>query len=106
MKIKKGDKVKVIAGDDKGTVAEVKAVLPRSNKVIVEGVNIAKKHLKPTTDDGEGGIVNKEMPINASNVMVYDAKSKKASRVGFKDVKGTKTRIAKKSGAEIKGGKK
>ena len=106
MKIKKGDKVKVIAGADKGTIAEVKAVLPKENKVIVEGVKIAKKHLKPNTNDGEGGIVNKEMPIDASNVMVYDSKAKKASRVGFKDVKGTKTRIYKKSGAEIKGGKK
>ena len=106
MKIKKGDKVKVIAGDDKGVVGEVVAVLPKSNRVIVEGVNVNKKHEKPNNANPDGGIVNKEMPINASNVMVYDAKSKKASRVGFKDVKGTKTRIAKKSGAEIKGGKK
>lgn len=106
MKIKKGDKVKVIAGEDKGTIAEVKAVLPKANKVIVEGCNIAKKHMKPNGQDEEGGIIDKEMPIDASNVMIYDAKSKGASRIGFKDVKGTKTRIAKKSGAEIKGGKK
>ncbi|MDO5438487.1 MAG: 50S ribosomal protein L24 [Erysipelotrichaceae bacterium] len=106
MKIKKGDKVKVIAGNDKGTVAEVTAVFPSKNKVIVEGVNIAKKALKPTQENPDGGIVNKEMPIDASNVMVYDSKSKQASRVGFKVEKGNKVRIYKKTGAEIKGGKK
>ncbi len=107
MKIKKGDKVKVIAGADKGTIAEVKATLPKTNKVIVEGVNVAKKHLKPSNANPDGGIVDKEMPIDASNVMVYDAKAKAASKIGFKvDAKGNKTRVYKKSGAEIKGGKK
>lgn len=106
MKIKKGDKVKVIAGQDKGTVAEVVAVLPRSNKVVVEGVNIAKKSQKPSQINPDGGIIEKEMPIDASNVMLYDSKAKKASRVGYTDVKGTKTRIYKKSGAEVKGAKK
>ena len=89
MKIKKGDKVKVIAGDDKGVVGEVVAVLPRSNRVIVEGVNVCKKHSKPTNANPDGGIVNKEMPINASNVKLTDAKkaSKKAAK---KSVKGDK----------------
>ena len=74
MKIKKGDKVKVIAGDDKGVVGEVVAVLPKSNRVIVEGVNVNKKHEKPSNANPDGGIVNKEMPINASNVKLADAK--------------------------------
>ena len=106
MKIKKGDKVQVIAGADKGTVAEVKAVLPKVNKIIVEGVNIAKKHSKPSNDVPDGGIVDKEMPINASNVMLVDAKAKKPSRVGFKVEGGKKTRITKKSGNAVKGDKK
>jgi len=68
MKIKKGDNVKIIAGDDKGTVAEVLAVMPKTNQVIVKGCKIAKKTVKPTEENKEGGFVNKEMPINASNV--------------------------------------
>jgi len=106
MKIKKGDKVTVIAGKDKGVTAEVKAVFPKSNKLVVEGCNIRKKHEKPSNANPDGGIVSREMPINASNVMVYDSKAKKASRVGYKDEKGTKVRVTKKSGAAIKGGKK
>ena len=84
MKIKKGDKVQVIAGHDKGTIGEVVAVLPRSNRVVVEGVNIAKKHEKPTQANPDGGIIDKEMPINASNVMLYDSKSKKGTRKAAK----------------------
>ena len=106
MKIKKGDKVQVIAGADKGTVAEVKAVLPKENKVIVEGVNVAKKHMKPSNANPDGGIVDKEMPIDASNVMVYDAKAKKPSRIGYKVEGNKKTRITKKSGNAVKGDKK
>ena len=87
MKIKKGDKVKVIAGDDKGIVGEVVAVLPKSNRVIVEGVNVKKKHEKPNNANPDGGIVNKEMPINASNVKLTDAKKEKKSK---KSVKGAK----------------
>ena len=86
MKIKKGDKVKVIAGDDKGVVGEVVAALPRSNRVIVEGVNVAKKHSKPSNANPDGGIINKEMPINASNVVLAETKKTKTS----KSVKGAK----------------
>ena len=106
MKIKKGDKVKVIAGDDKGAVAEVIAVFPRVNKIVVEGVNVAKKHEKPSNANPDGGIVSKELPIDASNVMLYDPKAKAVTRVGFKDEKGTKVRVYKKSGTTVKGGKK
>ena len=89
MKIKKGDKVQVIAGDDKGVIGEVVAVLPKSNRVIVEGVNINKKHAKPSNENPDGGIINKQLPINASNVKLEGKKEKKASKAK-KSVKGAK----------------
>lgn len=107
MKIKKGDKVQIITGAYKGTVAEVIKVLPKVNKVVVEGVNVVKKHVKPTQANPDGGIVEKEMPIHISNVMAYDEKAKQASRIGFKyeeDKKGNKTKVRyfKKSGTVLK----
>lgn len=107
MRIKKGDKVQVISGSDKGVVAEVLQVLPKKDKVIVEGVNVVKKHLKPTQANPDGGIIEKEMPIHACKVMLYDEKAKKASRVGYKfetDKKGnqTKVRVLKKTGTVLK----
>lgn len=107
MKIKTGDTVKVISGHYKGTVAEVTAVFPKTNKVVVEGVNVVKKSLKPSQANPEGGIIEKEAPIDASNVMLYDKKAKSASRVGYKvNDKGTKVRVFKKSGNEVKEAKK
>ena len=107
MKIKTGDTVKVISGHYKGTVAEVKAVNPATNQIIVEGVNMIKKSLKPNQQNPDGGIIEREAPINASNVMLYDKKAKQASRVGVKEnSKGEKVRYFKKSGTEIKEGKK
>ncbi|MBR3310775.1 MAG: 50S ribosomal protein L24 [Solobacterium sp.] len=107
MKIKTGDTVKVISGHYKGTVSEVIAVMPKVNKVVVEGVNMVKKSIKPSQVNPEGGIVEKEAPIDASNVMLYDKKAKAASRVGIKlDKNGEKVRYFKKSGEEVKGGKK
>ena len=104
--IKKGDKVKVITGAYKGTIGEVKAVFPKEDRVIVEGVNMVKKHLKPTQANPEGGIVEKEAKIHVSNVMLYDEKAKVASRITTKvevvDGKKVKTRIFKKSGNEVK----
>ena len=76
MKIKKGDKVQVITGQDKGTVGEVKAAFPKTNKIIVEGVNVRKKHQKPNQINPDGGIVDKEMPIDASNVKLDEGKKK------------------------------
>ncbi|MEG0841695.1 MAG: 50S ribosomal protein L24 [Erysipelotrichaceae bacterium] len=102
MKIKKGDKVKVITGAYKGTIAEVKQVFPKADKLIVEGVNIVKKHMKPTQENPDGGIMEKEAPIHVSNVMAYDAKAKEASKIGFKEEKGKKVRVFKKSGAAMK----
>ena len=106
MKIKVGDKVKVITGHYKGTIGEVKAVGHKSEKVIVEGVNIVKKHIKPTQQNPDGGIVEQEAPIHVSNVMIYDSRSKKVARVGYKFEDGKKIRINKRTGKEIKGGKK
>lgn len=70
---KKGDTVEIIAGDDKGTKAEVLAVLPKKNKVIVQGCKVAKKATKPTENNPQGGFVNKEMPIDVSNVRKVEA---------------------------------
>jgi len=70
---KKGDTVEIIAGDDRGTKAKVLSVLPKKNKVIVEGCKIAKKAIKPTEDNTKGGFVNKEMPIDISNVRKVEA---------------------------------
>jgi large subunit ribosomal protein L24 len=106
MKIKTGDTVKVITGHEKGTIAKVLKVMPKDNKVIVEGVNLVKKHLKPSQVNPDGGIISKEMPVHASNVMAYDAKAKKPSRLGVKIEKGKKVRYYKKSGNVIKEGGK
>ena len=106
MKILKGDKVKVITGRYKGTIAEVIQVLPKEDKVVVEGVNMIKKSLKPTQANPDGGIIEKEAPIHVSNVMAYDSKAKKASRIGYTTEKDKKVRVYKKSGATVKGGKK
>lgn len=99
--IKKGDKVVVISGDDKGTQGEVKEVLLDKNRVIIEGVNMVKKHTKPTNDN-PGGIIEMEAPIHASNVMLVDPKSGEATRVGRKVVDGKSVRYSKKSGETIK----
>ena len=107
MKIKTGDTVKVISGHYKGTTGTVKAVSPKTNKVIVEGVNLVKKALKPTQANPDGGIVEQEAGIDASNVMIYDAKAKVAGRVGYYvDKNGNKVRINKKTGKEVKEAKK
>ena len=98
MRIKKGDKVKVITGAYKGTIGEVKAVFPKEDRVIVEGVNMVKKHLKPTQANPDGGIIEKEAKIHVSIVMLYDEKAKVASRITTK-VEVTK---AKKSIANFK----
>lgn len=102
MRIKKGDKVKVITGAYKGTIGEVTKVFPKEDKVIVEGVNMVKKHLRPTQQNPDGGIVEKEAKIHVSNVMLYDEKAKQASRVKYEMEDGKKVRVYKKSGAEVK----
>lgn len=100
-KIKKGDTVVVISGSNKGEKGVVKQVLRAQGRVLVEGVNIALKHSKPTNDN-PGGIIEIESPIHISNVMLFDPKSGKPSRVGIKVDKGVKSRYFKKSGEVIK----
>ena len=110
MKIKTGDTVVVIAGKDSKTVTKkgvesttgkVLKVYPETNKVIVEGVNKVKKHQKPTQQNTTGSIVEKEAPIDASNVMILDPKTKTPTRVGYKMENGKKVRYAKKSGTVL-----
>ncbi|KEK22584.1 MULTISPECIES: 50S ribosomal protein L24 [Bacillales] len=98
MHVKKGDKVQVITGKDKGKQGVILAAFPKESRVIVEGVNIVKKHSKPSQLNPQGGIITKEAPIHVSNVMALDPKTGEPTRVGFKVEDGKKVRIAKKSG--------
>ncbi len=103
IRLQKGDTVVVRAGKYKGKTGKVTAVHPSLNKVTVEGINIVKKHVKPTRQHPQGSIVELTKPIDVSKVGLYDATAKKATRIGFKvDAKGKKARIAKTSGKEIK----
>ncbi|PYI50129.1 50S ribosomal protein L24 [Paenibacillus flagellatus] len=100
--VKKDDTVMVITGKDKGKKGRVIAAYPRENRVLVEGVNMVKKHQKPNQQNPQGGILNQEAPIHVSNVMLIDPKSGQPTRVGYKVLdNGTKVRIAKKSGEAI-----
>lgn len=101
MFVKKNDKVKVIAGKDKGTEGVVEQVIPAANRVVVKGVNIVKKHQKPSNANPNGGIIEVEAPIDASNVMLIDPKDGKPTRVGYKIVDGKKVRVSKKSGETL-----
>ena len=101
LKIKSKDKVIVLAGKDKGKTGEVTAVYPKENRVKVSGVNMVARHTKPSQANPQGGIVRKEAAIHVSNVAHIDPKSKKATRIGFKTVKGEKVRVARRSGEEI-----
>ena len=99
MHVKRGDKVVVIAGKDKGKEGKVVAAMPEVNKVIVEGVAVAKKHQKARMQGQESGIINKEMPIDASNVMRVCPKCGKPARVGVKTFEdGSKAKYCKKCG--------
>ena len=101
MKIKKGDQVIVITGRDKGKTGEVTKAIQKESKVLVSGINLVKRHTKPTQENA-GGIISKEAPIHVSNVALIDPKSGKATRVGIKVEKdGSKVRVAKKSGEVI-----
>jgi len=102
--IKKGDQVVVIAGNDRdrSNPHEVLAVYPLQSRVLVAGVNIVTKHLKPSAKNPQGGIVKEEAPIHISNVQLWDAKSKAPSRIRRERKDGTAIRIFKKSGQELK----
>ena len=101
MKLKAGDTVKVIAGKDLGKESRVARVLPRQNKIVVEGVNTAKKHQKPRGQTMQGGIIDKDMPINASNVMIICPECG-PTRIGARvDADGVKVRVCVKCGGEL-----
>jgi large subunit ribosomal protein L24 len=103
LKIKKGDKVIVTTGKDKGKQGEVIRTIPSENRAVVRGINVAKRHQKQTAAQ-EGGIVSKEMPIHVSNLALRDPKDGKPTRVGYKTLAdGKKVRVAKRSGETIDG---
>ena len=103
-KIKKGDKVFIVSGKDKGKEGEVTKIIKtitKQDKALVQGINLVKRHRKPSQDN-PGGIISEERPIQISNLMIVDPKTKKPTRVGFKfDKKGNKVRFSKKSGEVI-----
>ena len=102
MHVKKEDTVMVISGKDKGKKGRVLAAFPRENRVLVEGVNLVKKHQKPNPKNPQGGIITQEAPIHASNVMLVDPKTGLPTRIGYKVLEnGKKVRVAKRSGATI-----
>ncbi len=102
-KIKKGDRVIVLTGRDKGRQGAVLKVLPKESRVVVEGLNIVHRHTRPTQGDPQGGIKTKEAALHISNVAIVDPKSGGATRVGFRVEDGKKVRFAKKSGEVING---
>lgn len=102
LKIKKGDKVVVLTGKDKGKKGTVLKVLPSEMRVVVEGINVAKKHVKPSQLNPQGGILSKEMPIHYSNLLLVDPKTDLPTKVGYKILgDNKKVRFARKSGEVI-----
>ena len=102
MRIKKGDTVQVLSGNDKGKTGEVLEVMPKTESVVVKGVNVRKKHVKPRKQGEEGGILSIESAVLASKVNVVCPKCGKATRIGYSEEKGEKVRVCKKCGAKIK----
>ena len=101
LKIKKGDRVRVLTGKDRGHEGEVMRVLPEAGKVIVDGANVAKKHQRATKATMQGGIIDKDMPLDVSNVALVCPKDG-ATRVGYKvNAVGSKVRVCKRTGAEL-----
>lgn len=102
MKIRKGDRVQVLQGKDRGKDGVVMFAFPADDRVIVDGVNIAKKHQKPTRSTQQGGIIDKEMPIHVSNVAIICGSCHKPTRVGHRfDPDGTKVRVCRKCGGDL-----
>ena len=101
-KIKKGDRVVVLTGKDKGRQGNVLKVLPKDGRVVVEGLNMVQRHTRPSQLDPQGGIKNKEAPLHVSNVAIVDSKGK-PTRVGFREEAGKKVRFAKTTGEVING---
>tara|TARA_B100000315_G_scaffold260901_1_gene327049 strand:+ start:2292 stop:2606 length:315 start_codon:yes stop_codon:yes gene_type:complete len=104
MKIHKGDKVRVLTGKDRGKEGVVSRALPADDKVIIEGVNLAKRHQKPTKATMQGGIIDKAMPIHVSNVAVLSPADNKPTRVGYRLTDdGTKVRVCRRTGVDLDG---
>jgi large subunit ribosomal protein L24 len=102
MKIKKGDKVLIISGKDKGKTGKVTASIPEDSKIVVEGVNVRKKHVRTRREGQKGQVIQMSMPVPVSNAMLVCAKCDKATRVGYKIFdNGKKARVCKKCGGEI-----
>ena len=102
MKIKKGDLVQVLSGNDKGKTGEVIEVIPKTAKAVVKGVNVRKKHLKPKKQGEEGGIIPLECAVNSSKLAVICPKCNKRTRIGYEITEDTKERICRKCGNKIK----
>ncbi len=102
-KIRKGDRVVVLSGKDKGKTGDVVRSMPKDSKVVVSGVNVAVRHRKPTQTNPQGGLERKEAPMHVSKVAIADPKSGKPSRVRFETRDGKKVRVAAKSGELING---
>ena len=101
MKIKKGDNIVVITGSDKGKKGKVFKVFPDLNKIVIEGVNVKKRHKRPTKSNEKGQIINISLPLNVSNVMLIDPKTNKPTRLGKKLINGKYVRVSKRSGQEV-----
>ena len=102
MKIKKGDKVQILSGNDKGKTGEVLETLPKADKIVVKAVNVRKKHVKPRKQGEEGGIISIEGAIPTSKVNVVCPKCGKTTKIGYEMKKDNKVRVCKKCGAELK----
>ena len=103
MRIHKGDTVKVLSGNDKGKTGEVLEVIPKTEKIIVKGINIRKKHVKPRKQGEEGGIISVESAIHSAKVNVVCSKCNKATKIGYEvDKNGNRVRVCKKCGAKLK----
>jgi large subunit ribosomal protein L24 len=102
MKIRKGDRVRVLTGKDRGREGEVTFAYPAKGRVIVDGLNVAKRHQKPTQSTQQGGIIDKEMPMRVDNVAIICPSCSKTTRIGYRfDTDGTKVRVCKKCGGDL-----
>ena len=102
MRIKKGDTVQVLSGNDKGKTGEVLEIIPKSEKIIVKGVNVRKKHVKPRKQGEEGGILSVECAIHSAKVNVVCPKCNKPTKIGYEIQKDEKVRVCKKCGSKLK----
>ena len=102
MRVRKGDNVQILSGNDKGKTGEVLEVIPKADKIIVKGANIRKKHVKPRKQGEEGGIISVECAMPVSKVNVVCSKCGKTTKVGYSEEKGEKIRVCKKCGAKLK----